>query len=170
MGRRGGRARPGELTHVDASGRLRMVDVSDKPATLRVAVARGEVRMRPATLAQIRDHQVAKGDVLAVAHVAGVLAAKRADQLIPLAHPLPLTGVDLSFRLDDRASAVQIEATVRTRAPTGVEMEALVAVAAAALTIYDMCKAVDREMTIDRIRLVRKTGGRSGDYRRPGET
>ncbi len=154
---------------MDASGRVRMVDVSGKPQTVRVAVARGEVRMRPETLAQIRAHQVAKGDVLATAHVAGVLAAKRTDELIPLAHPLPLTGVDLSFRLDERASAVQIEATVRTRAPTGVEMEALAAVAAAALTIYDMCKAVDREMTIEGIRLVSKSGGRSGDYRRPGE-
>jgi cyclic pyranopterin phosphate synthase len=146
-----------------------MVDVSSKPQTVRVAVARGEVRMSPATLAQIRAREVTKGDVLTAAHVAGVLAAKRTGELIPLAHPLPLTGVDLAFRLDDRAGAVQIEATARTRAPTGVEMEALVAVAAAALTIYDMCKATDREMTIDRIRLVRKTGGRSGDYRRPGE-
>lgn len=146
-----------------------MVDVSAKPATVREAVARGEVRMRPQTLALIRANKVAKGDVLAVAQVAGVVAAKRADEFIPMAHSLPLTGIDVSFTLNGRARAVGIEARVRTTAQTGVEMEALAAVSAAALAIYDMCKAVDREMTIGRIRLVRKSGGRSGTYRRKGE-
>lgn len=146
-----------------------MVDVSSKPPSVREAVARGEVRMRPQTLALVRANKIAKGDVLAVAQVAGVLAAKRADEFIPLAHPLPLTGVDVSFTLNGRSSTVGIEARVRTTAQTGVEMEALAATAAAALAIYDMCKAVDRGMTIGRIRLVRKSGGRSGDYRRKGE-
>lgn len=146
-----------------------MVDVSQKPATVREAVARGEVRMRPQTLALIRANKVAKGDVLAVAQVAGVLAAKRADEFIPLAHPLPLAGVDVSFSLNGRRNVVSVEARVRTTAQTGVEMEALAAVSAAALAIYDMCKAVDRGMTIGRIRLVRKSGGRSGDYHRMGE-
>lgn len=146
-----------------------MVNVSEKPPTLRQAVARGEVRMRPATLNRIKANAIAKGDVLAVAQMAGIMAAKRTDELIPLAHPLPLTGVDVRFNLSRRRSAVEIEATVSTVARTGVEMEALAAVSAAALAIYDMCKAVDRGMTIERIRLVRKSGGRSGEYRREGE-
>ncbi len=154
------------LSHVDAKGRAQMVDVSGKLETLRQATARGEVRMRPETLALIQANEIAKGDVLAVAHVAGVLAAKRTDELIPLAHPLPLTGVDLTFSVDHSESTIGIQATVSTMARTGVEMEALSAVAAAALTIYDMCKAVDRAMTIERIRLVSKSGGRSGEYRR----
>jgi cyclic pyranopterin phosphate synthase len=157
------------LTHVDDHGRAKMVDVSGKPATVRQAIARGEVRMRPETLAQIKANTFKKGDVLAVAKLAGIQAAKRTDELIPLAHPLALTGIDLITTLDDQVSAVMIQAAVSTVAPTGVEMEALAAVAAAALTIYDMCKAVDRSMTIERIRLVRKTGGRSGDYERAGE-
>lgn len=146
-----------------------MVDVSAKPTTVREAVARGEVRMRPKTLELIRKNQMAKGHVLAVAQVAGVLAAKRADEFIPLAHPLPLSGIDITFSTSGRASAIGIEARVRTAAQTGVEMEALAAVAAAALAIYDMCKAADREMIIGRIRLVQKSGGRRGDYRRKGE-
>lgn len=146
-----------------------MVNVSEKPPTLRQAVARGEVRMRPATLNRIKANAIAKGDVLAVAQMGGIMAAKRTDELIPLAHPLPLTGVDVRFNLNRRRSAVEIEATVSTVARTGVEMEALAAVSAAALAIYDMCKAVDRGMTIERIRLVRKSGGRSGEYRREGE-
>lgn len=146
-----------------------MVDVSAKPATIREAVARGEVRMRPQTLALVRRNRINKGDVLAVAQIAGVLAAKRADEFIPLAHPLPLSGVDLTFSTNGRTSAIGIEATVRTTAQTGVEMESLAAVAAAALAIYDMCKAADRDMTIGRIRLVRKSGGRRGEYRRKGE-
>ncbi len=162
-------ARSNRLTHVDDHGRAKMVDVSGKPATVRQAIARGEVRMRPETLAQIKANTFKKGDVLAVAKLAGIQAAKRTDELIPLAHPLALTGIDLITTLDDQVSAVMIQAAVSTVAPTGVEMEALAAVAAAALTIYDMCKAVDRSMTIERIRLVRKTGGRSGDYERAGE-
>ncbi len=147
-----------------------MVNVSEKLETARQAIARGEVRMRPETLALIEAREIGKGDVLTVAHVAGVLAAKRTDELIPLAHPLPLTGVDLSFSVDRTRSTVSIQATVSTMARTGVEMEALAAVAAAALTIYDMCKAVDREMTIDRIRLISKSGGRSGEYQRREES
>ncbi len=156
------------LTHVDASGRARMVDVGGKAETAREAVARGEVVMRPATLRLIRANQVAKGDVLTLAQVAGVMAAKRAHDLIPLAHPLPLADIQVTCqpKTPDR---VTIEAVARTVARTGVEMEALTAVAVAALTIYDMCKAVDREMTIGRVRLVRKRGGRSGEFRRPGE-
>ncbi len=162
-------ARPPGLTHIDATGKAKMVNVSGKPATVRQAVARGEVRMLPQTLAKIKANTIAKGDVLAVAHVAAVMAAKRTDELIPLAHPLPLAGVDVTFSLKEETSTVEIGAVVRTVAPTGVEMEALAAVSAAALTIYDMCKAVDRGMTIERIRLVSKTGGRSGDYQRAGE-
>ncbi len=157
------------LTHVDARGKAKMVDVSGKRATARRAVARGEVRMLPQTLAKIKANAIGKGDVLAVAQVAGVLAAKRTDELIPLAHPLPLSGVDVMCAFNEHANAIDIEATVTTVAPTGVEMEALAAVFAAALTIYDMCKAVDRAMTIERVRLISKTGGRSGDYRRAEE-
>jgi len=146
-----------------------MVDVSQKVESLRVATARGEVRMRPETLTLVQANAIAKGDVFTVAQLAGVGAAKRTDELIPLAHPLPLTGIDVSFSVDEPRATVNIQATVSTVARTGVEMEALAAVAAAALTIYDMCKAVDRDMTINRIRLVRKTGGRSGEYRRQDE-
>ncbi len=143
-----------------------MVDVSAKIETPRVATARGEVRMRAKTLMLVQANEIAKGDVFTVAQLAGVGAAKRTGELIPLAHPLPLTGVDVAFAVDERRSTVVIQATVRTIARTGVEMEALAAVAAAALTIYDMCKAVDRDMTIDQIRLISKSGGRSGDYER----
>ena len=146
-----------------------MVDVSTKSETLRQAVARGEVRMKPQTLRLIKANRIAKGDVLAVAQVAGVNAAKRTDELIPMAHTLPLTGVQIDFALDEKAGTVGIQATASTVARTGVEMEALVAVTAAALAVYDMCKAVDRAMTIERVRLVSKTGGRSGTYRREGE-
>jgi len=162
--------RPRGLTHVDAAGRAKMVDVSSKSSTRRQAVARGEVRMSPETLAKIEANAIAKGEVLTVAQIAGIQAAKRTGELIPLAHPLPLSGVDVAFVLNAQASAVQIESTVTTVAPTGVEMEALAAVCAAALTIYDMCKAVDRAMTIERIRLISKSGGRSGDYRRAEES
>jgi cyclic pyranopterin phosphate synthase len=146
-----------------------MVDVSAKPETLRQSVARGEVRMKPQTIRLIKDNRIAKGDVLAVAQVAGVNAAKRTDELIPMAHTLPLTGVRLEFGLDEKSGTLSIEATASTVARTGVEMEALTAVSAAALAIYDMCKAVDRAMTIDRVRLVSKSGGRSGNFRREGE-
>lgn len=162
----------GELTHFDESGRARMVDVGAKPDTAREAVAEGMVRMRPETLALIRAGGMAKGDVLAVAQVAGILAAKQTPQIIPMCHTLLLTGVDLAFHLDERgdsAARVHIQATVRTTGKTGAEMEALTAVSAAALTIYDMCKAVDRAMSIEAVRLVRKSGGKSGTFVRAGD-
>ena len=152
-----------ELSHVDDQGRARMVDVGDKPDTERVAVAKGEVTMQPATLRLIAEKGMPKGDVLAVAQVAGILAAKRVPELIPLCHPLLLTHVDVTFDINEAASRIEITATVRSRGTTGVEMEALTAVSVAALTIYDMAKAVERTMRIDRIRLVRKSGGKSGD-------
>jgi cyclic pyranopterin phosphate synthase len=155
-----------ELTHFDEAGRARMVDVGAKPDTLREAVAEGEIHMQPETLARIRAGQVAKGDVLAVAQVAGIMAAKQTPQIIPMCHTLLLTGVELAFHLDETQSAVTIRATVRTVGKTGAEMEALTAVSAAALTIYDMCKAVDRGMSIHQIRLVRKSGGKSGVFER----
>jgi cyclic pyranopterin phosphate synthase len=163
------RAKARALTHVDRAGRAKMVDVSAKPATARVAVARAEVRMRPETLALIRSNRVAKGDVLTVAQLAGVMAAKKTPELIPLCHPLALDDVQVRVVPASDAAAVRIEATVRTTGRTGVEMEALAAAAVAALTIYDMCKAADRGMTIERVRLVHKSGGRSGTYERAGE-
>lgn len=151
------------LSHLDASGRARMVDVSDKPATRREARAAGRVRMAPETLARIQEGGVAKGDVLPVAELAGVMAAKRTGELIPLCHPLPLSHVEVRLEPDEAASCVEIRATARTTGPTGVEMEALTAVAVAALTVYDMCKAADRGMRIEAVRLLRKSGGRSGN-------
>jgi cyclic pyranopterin phosphate synthase len=155
------------LTHLDSRGRVRMVDVSPKRVTARTAVARGRVFMRRETLALLRDGRTPKGDVLTTAHLAGVMTAKRTDTLLPLAHPLPVEGIDVSFSLEAATSSVAIEARVRTRARTGVEMEALTAVAVAALTIYDMLKAVDRGMVVGEIALWEKRGGRSGVYRRP---
>jgi len=157
------------LTHLDERGNARMVDVGDKPLTRRECVARAEVRMEAATLERIAEGAIAKGDVLATARIAGIQAAKRTHEWIPLAHPLPLDSVEVV--LTPRASAdegavLAIEATVRTTWRTGVEMEALVAVTAAGLTVYDMCKAVDRTMSIERARLVRKRGGKSGDWDR----
>ncbi len=157
------------LTHLDRRGRARMVDVSQKAVTTREAVARGEVTMRPATLAQIAAGRVPKGDVLAVARLAGVMAAKRTADLVPLCHSLSLTHVDVTLTPDPAAARVVIESRVRVAARTGVEMEALTATAVAGLTLYDMCKAIDREMTIGAIRLVRKRGGRSGTFQRRGE-
>ncbi len=154
-----------ELTHVDEEGRARMVDVGGKPDTERVAVAKGEVTMRPETLRLIAEGDVPKGDVLAVAQVAGIMAAKRVPDLIPLCHPLLLTKADVEFRIDEASSRIEITATVRCRGKTGVEMEALTAVSVAALTIYDMAKAVERTMRIGNIRLVRKSGGKSGEWR-----
>ena len=151
-----------ELSHFDEAGRARMVDVSAKADTAREATAAGEIHMQPETLARIRAGQIAKGDVLAVAQVAGILAAKQTPQIIPMCHTLLLTGVELAFELDEAQSAVHIRATVRTVGKTGAEMEALTAVSAAALTIYDMCKAIDRTMTLNHIRLLRKSGGKSG--------
>lgn len=154
-----------QLTHVNARGEARMVDVSAKAITSREAEARGVVSMRPETLDLIRDNAASKGDVLGVARVAGILAAKRTADLIPLCHSLPLTGIDLDFELVPEAGRIEIVAMARTQDRTGVEMEALTAVSVAALTIYDMCKAVDREMVIGDIRLTYKAGGRRGVYR-----
>lgn len=153
-----------ELTHFDDSGRARMVDVTEKSETVRVATARGRVSMKPSTLKMIEQGQMAKGDVLAVAQVAGIMAAKRTPDLIPMCHPLPITGVRMELRPNSEDSSVEISATVTLAGRTGVEMEALTAVSVAALTIYDMCKAVDREMVIDSIRLVHKAGGKSGEF------
>jgi cyclic pyranopterin phosphate synthase len=155
------------LTHFDAAGAARMVDVGDKPATARRAVARGAVRMAPATLALVREGRAAKGDVLAVARLAGIMAAKRTAELIPLCHPLALTRVELDLAPAEDAPRVEIEARVGVQGPTGVEMEALTAVAVAALTVYDMLKAVDRGMAIEDVRLVLKEGGASGRFAAP---
>ncbi len=153
-----------ELTHLNQQGRARMVDVTEKAETFRTAAAEGLVRMSEETLALVRTGGLPKGDVLAVAQVAGIMAAKRTDELIPMCHPLRLTGTDLSFSFEE--GAVRIRAEVKCRGETGVEMEALTAVSAAALTIYDMCKAVQKDMEIDAVHLCRKTGGKSGDYER----
>ena len=155
-----------ELTHFDEQGRARMVDVGEKAETEREAVARGRVRMRPETLQIILEGRAAKGDVLAVAQVAGIMAAKKTHEIIPMCHPLLLTSIEVGFEPDPDSAAVDIEARVKTTGKTGVEMEALTAVSAAALTIYDMVKAVDRGMEIDAIRLERKSGGRSGTWSR----
>jgi cyclic pyranopterin phosphate synthase len=151
-----------ELTHMDKEGRPRMVDVSGKADTRREAVAKGVVRMQEATLERIKRGQMAKGDVLAVAQLAGIMAAKETPHLIPLCHPILIADVRVEFSLDEANSAVEITATVKSTGKTGVEMEALTATAVAALTIYDMCKAVDRSMKIESIRLVKKSGGKSG--------
>ncbi len=153
-----------ELTHFNEAGRARMVDVSDKAFSDRRGVARGEVVMQPATLMMIREGRAKKGDVLAVAQVAGIMAAKKTHEIIPMCHPLLLTGINLNFEYDEAKSAIIIEAEVKTSGQTGVEMEALTAVSAAALTIYDMVKAVDRGMEITNIRLVHKSGGKSGTF------
>jgi cyclic pyranopterin phosphate synthase len=155
-----------ELTHLDAHGHATMVDVGDKQITSRTAVAEGEVRMTRATLAAIREGNVPKGDVLAAARIAGIMAAKKTPELIPLCHTLLLTKVAVDFEIDDAASRVVITATVRCNGQTGVEMEALTAVSVAALTIYDMAKALDKSMTIGAIRLLEKQGGKSGEWRR----
>lgn len=153
-----------KLTHLDDQGTARMVDVGAKPDTERVAIAAGEVHMQTETLRLIRDGQIKKGDVLTVARIAGIMAAKRTSEIIPLCHPIPLTQVDLELSLDESAQRVVIRATARTVGKTGVEMEALTAVSAAALTIYDMAKAVDKGMIVQNIRLLEKRGGKSGDY------
>jgi cyclic pyranopterin monophosphate synthase len=157
------------LSHVDETGAARMVDVSAKDETLREATARGRITMAPATLALIQQGAVAKGSVLGVAQIAGIMAAKQTGSLIPLCHPLPLTGVDVTFTIDEPGSGIDIEATARIVGKTGVEMEALVAVSVAALTIYDMAKATDKAMVIGDLRLVRKSGGKSGDFVRADE-
>ncbi len=151
-----------KLTHIDEAGRPRMVDITEKPDTHRRAVANGLVRMQPSTLELIKKRQVAKGDVLSVAQLAGITAAKQTPNLIPLCHPILISEVKIEFDIDDKESTVAITATVYSTGKTGVEMEALTATAVAALTIYDMCKAVDRGMKIENIRLIRKSGGKSG--------
>ena len=153
-----------DLTHFDAEGNARMVDVGDKDVTDRLATAEARIRMAPATLARIEAGGFKKGDVLAVAQLAGIMGAKRTPDLIPLCHPLSLDKVEVSLEAEPAAAAIRITATCRIRARTGVEMEALTAATVAALTVYDMCKAVDRAMVIDGVRLVRKEGGRSGTF------
>jgi len=155
-----------ELTHFNEQGRARMVDVTDKAVTHRTAVAAGEVYVSPETMGHIRAGTLKKGDVLAVAQVAGIQAAKHTWEIVPMCHPLPLTGIDITFALSDDPCVVEIRAAVTCGGVTGVEMEALTAVSAAALTVYDMCKAVQKDMTISNIRLLEKTGGKSGDFTR----
>lgn len=158
-----------KLTHIDAEGAARMVDVGGKPATERTATAEGRVLMQAATLALIRAGTLKKGDALTVARIAGIMAAKRTSDWIPLCHPIALTHLDVQLEIDEPQSCVRIVATARTIGPTGVEMEALTAVSAAALTIYDMAKAVDRGMIITGIRLLEKRGGVHGDYKAEDE-
>ncbi|MFO7742464.1 MAG: cyclic pyranopterin monophosphate synthase MoaC [Anaerolineae bacterium] len=152
------------LSHVDEEGRIKMVGVGHKPDTERVAVARGQVRMKPETLRLIMEGEAPKGDVLTTAKIAGILAAKRTHTLIPLCHPLPLTEIAVDFEVDKSTSRIKITGTARCTGKTGVEMEALTAVSIAALTIYDMAKAVEKTMRIGDIRLVRKSGGKSGEW------
>ena len=156
-----------ELTHFDAEGKPRMVDVGQKPVTARLARARARVRMQPETLARIQQGEVAKGDVLGVARLAGIMASKRTHELIPLCHPLRLDSVEVDLRALE-PDQVEVIATARAHDRTGVEMEALVAASAAALTVYDMCKAVDRWMSVEAVELIEKRGGKSGDVVRPG--
>jgi cyclic pyranopterin phosphate synthase len=151
-----------ELTHTDKAGRPRMVDISLKPETERRAVAKGAVKMKAATLDLIKQGQTKKGEVLATAQLAGIMAAKKTAELIPLCHPIAIDEVTVDFKLDEKSSAIEITSTAKSTGKTGVEMEALTATAVAALTIYDMCKAVDRGMNIENIRLVQKSGGKSG--------
>ncbi len=164
MTRDEGRRTNKQLTHFDKNGAARMVDVSAKKETVREAVAEGKVTMLPETLKLILDRKVSKGDVFGVARVAGIMAAKKTAGLIPLCHPLNIASAEIIFEPDKKASCVKVRAVVRTTGQTGVEMEALTAVAAAGLTIYDMCKSVDRGMTITAIRLMKKTGGKSGTF------
>ena len=157
-------AEPG-LSHVDESGRARMVDVTAKDETVRVAVAAGRVAMRPETLRLLRAGEISKGNVLTTAQVAGIMAAKKTHELIPMCHPLLLSGIAVDLEPNEGESGVDVTATVRVTGKTGVEMEALTAVSVAALTVYDMCKAVDKDMRIEGVHLVSKTGGKSGDWR-----
>jgi len=157
------------FTHIDDKGRVRMVDVTEKKPTLRSAVAGGLISMKPETFDMIKDQKVKKGNVLETARIAGIMAAKKTSELIPMCHPLSLTHVQVDFEPDETNHCIRIEASVRTIDQTGVEMEALTAVSTAALTIYDMCKSYDREMTISSIRLLEKSGGKSGTYKREPE-
>ena len=156
-----------DLTHFDASGQAHMVDVGAKDSTHRIAVTSGHIRMRPETLQLILQGEHKKGDVLGIARIAGIMAAKKTSDLVPLCHPLPLTRVSIEFTADEASSSVHCQARVETRGQTGVEMEALCAVQVALLTIYDMCKAVDRGMSIEQVRLEHKSGGKSGTWQRP---
>jgi cyclic pyranopterin phosphate synthase len=158
------------LTHLDERGRARMVDIGGKAVTHRICIARCEVVMAPETLARITEGSMPKGDVLATARIAGIQAAKRTDEWIPLAHPLPLDSVEVVLTPDPASASLQIEARVQAHWKTGVEMEAMVAASAAGLTIYDMCKAIDRGMTVSNLRLAGKTGGKSGTFVRDGES
>lgn len=158
------RSRMKELSHVDAAGKASMVDVSDKPVSARSASARGHIVMRPETLKAIRDNTMAKGDVLGVARIAGIQAAKRTAELVPLCHQLPLSGVQVDFELDESLPGVRVTASARTAAQTGVEMEAIVAVSVTLVTLYDMAKGVDKGMVIREISLTEKRGGKSGDW------
>lgn len=155
-----------ELSHADSTGQAKMVDVSEKPVTARYARATGNIRMKPETLEAIRRNSLAKGDVLTVARVAGIMAAKRTAELIPLCHSLPLSDIQVELTLDEELPGVRCEATVRTNAQTGIEMEAISAVAISLVTIYDMAKAIDRDMSICDICLQEKTGGKSGSWKR----
>ena len=155
-----------ELTHINEEGRAKMVDVSGKGDTVREAVAIGYVSMKRETLERIKEGTISKGDVLAVAQVGGIMGAKNTPQIIPMCHPIMISGCDISFRIDLENSRVEITATTNTVGKTGIEMEALTAVSTAALTIYDMCKAIDREMVINNIMLVKKSGGKSGIFER----
>lgn len=153
-----------EFTHFNENGKAKMVDVGDKDNTKRVAIARGTIKMKKETLEKILEGQMKKGDVLAVAQVAGIMGAKKTSDIIPMCHNIFITGADIRFNIDNADNAVHIEAEVKTTGKTGVEMEALNAVSIAALTIYDMCKAIDKDMIIENIRLIKKTGGKSGDF------
>ena len=155
-----------KLTHIDKKGRVKMVDVTEKPSTHREAIAIGSVHMKPATLRLIMDKKMPKGDVLCVARIAGISAAKKTGDLIPMCHPLNITAVNININPDSSKNKIDIEAEVKVTGQTGVEMEALTAVSVAILTIYDMCKAVDKEMVISDIMLIEKRGGRSGIYKR----
>ncbi|MEN2993796.1 MAG: cyclic pyranopterin monophosphate synthase MoaC [Thermodesulfovibrio sp.] len=152
------------FTHFDEKGQAKMVDITDKPLTERVAITEGIVRMKPETLKMILNKEIAKGDVFQVARLAGIMAAKMTPLLIPLCHPLPITSVEIDFEPDEKNSLVKIKTTVKTKAQTGVEMEAMVATSLAALTVYDMCKAVDKEIVVEQIKLIYKAGGKSGEF------
>ena len=157
-----------ELTHINEEGRARMVDVSEKVDTAREAVAKGSVSMKRETLERIKEGTISKGDVLAVAQVGGIMGAKNTPQIIPMCHPIMISRCDISFKIDFENNKIEITATTKTLGKTGIEMEALTAVSTAALTIYDMCKAIDREMVINNIMLVKKSGGKSGLFERKG--
>lgn len=157
-----------ELTHINEEGRARMVDVSEKIDTVREAVAIGTVSMKRETIERIKEGTISKGDVLSVAQVGGIMGAKNTPQIIPMCHPIMISGCDISFRIDDENNKIEITATTKTVGKTGIEMEALTAVSTAALTIYDMCKSIDREMVINNIMLVKKSGGKSGIFERKG--